>query len=187
MKSLIAALPVVLALAVAGCSGAAVAPPFPSPSPAPSSPGPSPAAPGGSGPGSVGPVGPSPDDGVIGGGGRDPAPGQPTLVLPKPGRLDVHDVAIEQLSAKVAGRHVVVNARWWSGVEPCNVLDSVAAKRDGQTVTVSVREGSSNRDAICIEIAMLKITAIDLGDLEPGEYTIAASQGPAAAITVTVS
>jgi hypothetical protein len=180
MKSLIAATSVVVAMAVAACSGAAVAPASPSPTPASSS------------------AAPSPDDGVIGGGagggdtggggagGSDPEPGQPALVLPKPGQLDVHDVAIEQLTAKVADRHVVVNAQWWSGVEPCSVLDSVAAKRDGQTITVSVREGSSDRDAMCIDIAMLKVTAIDLGDLEPGEYTIVASQGPAAAITVKV-
>jgi hypothetical protein len=170
MKRLIPALSVVVAMALVACSGAAVAPASPGATSPPSS------------------TAPSADDGVIGGGAGDgdPGPGQPALVLPKPGQLDVHDVAIEQLTAKVAGRHVVVNAQWWSGVEPCNVLDSVAAKRDGQTITVAVREGSSNRDAMCIEIAMLKITAIDLGDLEPGEYTIAASQGPAAAITVKV-
>jgi hypothetical protein len=34
---------------------------------------------------------------------------------------------------------------------------------------------------------MLKVTAIDLGDLEPGDYTVVASQGSAPAIAVTVS
>ena len=101
--------------------------------------------------------------------------------------MDVHDVSVEQLTARVAGRHVVVNARWWSGVEPCNVLDSVGVKRDGTTITVAVREGTSARDAMCIEIAMLKVVAIDLGDLEPGNYTIVASQGSAPAISVQVS
>ena len=179
MKRLIAALPVVLAVALAACSGAAVVSPLPSPS--------SPSTPLGSDPGSVEPADPSPDDGVIGGGGGGAGPDQPTLVVPKPGQLDVREVAIEKLTAKVAGRHVVANAQWWSGVEPCNVLDSVAAKRDGRTITISVREGTSDRDAICIEIAMLKVTVVDLGELEPGDYTIVASQGSAAAITVKVS
>jgi hypothetical protein len=114
-------------------------------------------------------------------------PGQPTLVLPKPGQQNVRDVSIEQLSAKVAGRHVVLNARWWSGVEPCSVLDSVAVSRSGQTITVSVREGSDKGVEMCAEVAMLKVTTIDLGELEPGDYTIAPQKGPAPAIAVTVN
>jgi hypothetical protein len=183
MKRLTAARPVLLALALAlaGCSAAA--PNAPSPSPTQPSANPSPASK------SPGEPPTPPDDGVIGGGGggANPQPGQPTLVLPKPGQLDVHDVAIEQLTAKVAGRHVVVNAQWWSGVEPCNVLDSVAVERAGQTITISVREGSSDRAAMCIQIAMLKVTAIDLGELEPGEYMIAAATGSTAAIALKVS
>src|SRR5919205_2028785 len=81
----------------------------------------------------------------------DPLPGQPTLVFPKPGLKNVHPVTIEQLEARVAGRHVVLNARWWSGVEPCSVLDSVAVSRDGASITVSVREGSSNLQIACID------------------------------------
>jgi hypothetical protein len=128
----------------------------------------------------------APGGGISGGGGAPVGPGQPSLVVPKPGQQNVHDVAIEQLSAKVAGHHVVLNARWWSGVEPCSVLDSVAFSRAGATITVAVREGSSGRDVACIDIAMLKVTVIDLGDLEPGDYTIVASQGQAPGIAVTV-
>src|SRR4051794_22357139 len=106
-------------------------------------------------------------------------PGQPTFVTPRPGQQNVHDVSIEQLSAKIAGHHVALNARWWSGVEPCSVLDSIAVTKAAGTITIAVREGSSGRDVACIDIAMLKVTAIDLGDLEPGDYTIVASQGQA--------
>jgi len=112
--------------------------------------------------------------------------GQPTLVTPRPGQQNVHDVSIEQLSAKIAGRHVALNARWWSGVEPCSILDSIAVTKAGATITIAVREGSSGRDVACIDIAMLKVTAIDLGDLEPGAYTVVASQGSAPGIAVTV-
>ena len=145
------------AVAALGCSAAAVPPASDAPISAPPAP--------------AGPV----------------EPGQPTLVLPKPGQHDVHDVAVEQLSAKVAGHHVVLNARWWSGIEPCSVLDSVAATRNGQAITVAVREGSSGAEMMCADIAMLKVTPIDLGDLEPGDYTITASQGPAPGIVVTVN
>jgi hypothetical protein len=170
--------------AVVACSGA-----VPSASPVASSQPPASAAP------SASPDQPVTSDpggnGSSGGGGSapvDPAPGQPTLVFPKPGLRNVHPVAIEQLEARVAGRHVVLNARWWSGVEPCSVLDSVAVKQDGRTITVSVREGSSDENAMCIDIAMLKATPIDLGDLDPGTYTIVAGDGSLATpITVTAA
>ena len=113
-------------------------------------------------------------------------PGQPALVVPQPGQLNVHPVPIEAMEARVEGRHAVLNARWWSGVEPCYVLDSVAWKRDGKTITISIREGSSGDDVICIDIAMYKATVIDLGELEPGEYTVIAGDGNAAPITFTI-
>jgi len=177
-----------LSIALAACAGAtSPSTPDPTPSPAPSG---DQSAPGGGvvggNPGAGGGAGPI-GGGPIGGGGGPVDPGQPTLVLPKPGQQNVHPVSIDKLSARVEGRHVVLNARWWSGVEPCSVLDSVIAKQDGHTITVSVREGSSGAIVACIDIAMLKATVIDLGDLEPGDYTIAADLGQAVAITVTVS
>ncbi|HKG56307.1 MAG TPA: hypothetical protein VKA85_03600 [Candidatus Limnocylindrales bacterium] len=168
---------IVFALVAAGCSAAAGSPP---PSVAPSSSTTSPAATMPDDPVAADPQSPAP-------GGGDPAPGQPTLVLPKPGQKNVHPVGIEQIEARVAGRHVVLNARWWSGVEPCSVLDSVAVKQDGRTFTISVREGSGADGVACIDIAMLKATPIDLGDLDPGTYTIVAGDGgQAPPITVTV-
>jgi hypothetical protein len=121
-----------------------------------------------------------------GGGGVDPNPGQPKLVEPVPGQLDPHPVAIEKIDYRVEGRHVVLNVFWWSGVEPCYVLDSVAYEQDGQTIEVTVLEGHGPEDAMCIEIALQKVTIVDLGELDPGEYTIRASDGPAPAVTVTV-
>lgn len=174
-----------LSIALSACAGATgPSTPGPTPSPAPSG---DQSAPGG------GVVGGNPGAGPIGGpigggGGGGPVdPGQPSLVVPQPGQYNVHSVSIDKLSVRVEGHHVVVNARWWSGVAPCSVLDSVATKQDGQTITVSVREGSSAEQVACIDIAMLKATVIDLGDLAPGDYTIAADLGPAPAITITVS
>ena len=40
---------------------------------------------------------------------------------------------------------------------------------------------------MCIEIAVLKATIVDLGDLEPGTYRITAPTGDAPALAVTIS
>lgn len=128
-----------------------------------------------------------PGNGDDGGGGLPAQPGQPQLVVPQPGQLMIHSVAIAELLARVEGRNVTLNARWWSGVEPCSVLDSVTVDRDGTTFTINLHEGTSDLDAVCIAIAVEKVTVIDLGELEPGTYTIVAGVGDAAAVTVEVS
>jgi predicted small lipoprotein YifL len=122
-----------------------------------------------------------------GGGGVDPNPnpGNAKLVEPVPGQLDIHPVAIDRFDYRVEGRHVVLNAFWFSGVEPCTVLDSVVYEQDGETIEVTVFEGHGPGDEICIEIAIEKVTVVDLGELDPGEYTIRASEGPAV-VTITV-
>ena len=138
-----------------------------------------------------------------GGGGSDPNPGTgatssppaasdpsapaavPTIVVPKPGRLDVHPVGATSIDARVDGRHVTVKLTWWSGVEPCSVLDSVGVATTGNRIRLTLREGADRRDVACIEIAMLKATIVDLGELAPGTYTISAT-GDAAPIQVVV-
>jgi hypothetical protein len=128
-----------------------------------------------------------PNDGGNDGGGLPGDPGQPQVVVPQSGQLMLHPVAIAELLARVEGRSVTLNARWWSGVEPCSVLDSVTIDRDGTTITIGLHEGTSDLDAVCIAIAVEKVTVIDLGELDPGTYTIVAASGDAAAITVEVS
>jgi hypothetical protein len=48
-------------------------------------------------------------------------------------------------------------------------------------------QGASNLGVACIDIAQLKATIIDLGDLEPGSYTIGSTIGDAAPIQLTIS
>jgi hypothetical protein len=181
-----------LGLVFAACSSGA-APATSSPSGSPPAASGSPSASGaGSEPGNIGslppdtPVGGGADPGA-GGGGQPPAAGQPQVVRPQPGTIDPREVGIGTLLAQVESRQVLVNARWWSGVEPCYVLDRVAVSRAGNTFTVALFEGAGQADAMCIEIAVEKVTAIDLGELEPGTYTIEASSGDAEPITVEVS
>src|SRR4051794_38259880 len=117
----------VAVLTLGACASAAA--PASSPSAHAASPAPSASAvPGGSGPSG------DPDTSI--GGPLDPGPvdpgaGQPTLVIPKPGQLNPRPLPAAKLEATVDGRRVLVKATWWSGVEPCNVLDSVKVDRTG--------------------------------------------------------
>ncbi len=184
-------LALVAALVIASCSGSAAPSPSPQPS-APPSAGPiasePPASvdPGNAGGGTSG----DPGTGVGGPAGPtpvDPGAGQPALVIPKPGQLDPHPVSPQQLQASVDGRHVLVKITWTSGVEPCYTLDSVKVERSGMTIALTVLEGSSDPNAMCIEIAMVKATIVDLGELEPGTWTITAPNSEAAPITLTIA
>ena len=177
---------VVLAVSVVlGACASAAAPasssPPPTASPAPSTPSDAPGGGGSSGdPGTGigGPVDPGPGD---------PGTGQPALVIPKPGQRDLRPIPAAVLEATVDGRRVLVTATWWSGVEPCNVLDSVKVERLGTDIAITLIEGTGDPNAMCIEIAMQKSTIVDLGELEPGTYTITSPGGDAAPVTVTVS
>ena len=139
------------------------------------------AAGGGSGgdPGGVGvaPVDPTP---------IDPIAGQPKLVQAVPGRQNPHPVVATALGASVDGRHVLVKVSWYGGIEPCSVLNSVRVERSATDITLTPIEGSSDPVAICIEIAVLKATIVDLGDLGPGTWRLSSpgSQAPPVVITI---
>jgi hypothetical protein len=185
MKTLPLRLLVALSIlgSVAACSAGAPAasrPPSQGPSATPTAPPPT-QVPGGN-TGAV--VGGSTDPG--GGAGVAPDSGRPQFVVPKPGTRDPRPVAIEKLDVQVEGRRAVAVPSWWSGVEPCTVLDSVELEREGNTFSISVREGSGAQDVACIELALLKATSVDLGELEPGEYTVVAKDGRAKAIRFTI-
>ena len=76
---------------------------------------------------------------------------------------------------------------WYGGVAPCSVLDSVKVERGEGTIALTVIEGSSDPTAMCPEIAMLKATIVDLGELAPGAWTITAPNGEAAPIRLTIA
>ena len=192
--SLVLALCLVFAACSSGSAPATSSPTSSQPTPSAS---PSDASSDGREPGDVGnlppetPVGGGVEPGAGGGGqppgvAEPPGTGQPQVVQPRPGTVDPHEVGITTLLAKVEGRQVLLNARWWSGIEPCNVLDHIAVDRQGDTFTIGLFEGSGDPEAMCIEIAVEKLTLIDLGELEPGTYTIEASSGEAEPISVVV-
>jgi hypothetical protein len=161
----------VLALVIAACSSGTAGSPSSSPSvPSAGSPGSSPSA------------DPSPSDP---GAGNVPDP-DGSLVFPVPGVIDPQPVTVETVSATIEDGHVVVRLEWVSGVEPCHSLAGVNVARDGDTFTLTVFEGPTDLDAMCIEIAMFKATLVDLGELPAGEYTIQTDPAGAAPLTVTV-
>ncbi len=140
----------------------------------------------------VGGGGSSGDPGTGIGGPIDPAPvdpgnGQAALVVAKPGQLNLRALHAALLEVSVDGRRVLVKATWWSGVQPCNVLDSVKVQRSGPDIAVTLIEGTSDLNAMCIEIAQQRATIVDLGELEPGTYTISSPGGDARPVTVTIS
>ena len=121
------------------------------------------------------PIGDAPP---VGGGGE--------LTIPRPGQLDVRDIAAETLEAVVDGRSVTLGITFTSGVEPCYVLDTILVERGDHAFAITLREGHGPGDMACIESAMQKHAIVDLGELEPGAYTISDRMGGAAPIEVVV-
>jgi hypothetical protein len=111
----------------------------------------------------------------------------PRVVTPKPGQLDVHPIAAEQLAATVTGRNVVVEITYASGVEPCYILDSIVVQRGDHAFTITLRQGHGPGDAVCIQLAEIVRSFVDLGELQPGTYTVSDSQKGAKPISVTVA
>ena len=172
------ALVAALTLILAACSSAGASAPPSSPSAAPSQPAsdqPLPSDPDGS---VV-----SPSDPGLGGGGI----GDGKLVVPRPGTINPRPVSVEKIEPAIDGRHVTVKLTWTSGVEPCYQLDSVIVSPDGNDISLTVLEGSGQQDVMCVEIAQQKSTLVDLGELEPGDYTLIATNSPIPPVTITVT
>lgn len=124
--------------------------------------------------------------GDVPGGGLGPGGGD-ALVVPKPGQLDVHPIGADSFSAKVDGRHVVLTITYTSGVEPCSVLDTIIVQRSEASFAITLREGHGPGNQVCIMIARVMKTQVDLGELDPGTYTITDTAGGADPIQVVVS
>lgn len=124
---------------------------------------------GGSTPSSPGsPVSSTPQPGR----GVDDLGGRPERVKPRPGMADARPVAWEKARQTPDGRHLRVV--YWSGVEPCNVLDDVDLRYTTETVVVTLYEGSDPEqpDVACIEIALRKVVKVALDEPVDGREIV---------------
>ena len=174
-------------LTIAACGAAAGASPTPAATPQPTPT----AVPGNGGLGG-GSGGNSSGGGSGGGGsggmGLDPILGQATFVGPTPGLINQHSVSVQLVRAAADDVGATAELRWWSGIAPCNALDSVQVDKDetARTIKLTVIEGSGRGDVACIDIAQLKATLVDLGKLAPGTWTISA-EGDARSVELEVA
>jgi hypothetical protein len=104
-------------------------------------------------------VGAPGDDGKI----MDPGDGA-QLVEPTPGMAGVRPHAFDHAVVGDDGRTLTVF--FWSGVEPCYVLDHVDVAYGAKAVTITLYEGHDPDagDVACIEIALLKKVVVPLGE-----------------------
>ena len=109
-------------------------------------------------PGDEPPVVTDPDDGA-------------QLVEPTPGMADVRSHIFDHFVVSDDGLSVTVF--FWSGVEPCYVLDHVDVDEGPGTVTITLFEGhdTSAGDVACIDIALLKKVVVQL-DEPVGDRTV---------------
>ena len=112
--------------------------------------------------------------------------GGEAFVVPKPGQLDVHPIAADSFAAQVDGSRVVLTIAYTSGVEPCSVLDTIVVQRGDHSFAITLREGHGPGNQVCIMIARVMHTQVDLGDLDPGTYTITDTMRGAGPIEVVV-
>jgi hypothetical protein len=119
----------------------------------------------------------------------EPEPGGVELVEPQPGQQNVHPVTLERMDATASGTVVSVDAYWTSGVDPCYVLDRVEAQinEEDKTVDITVQEGTSDPDAICVMMAVAKHAIFSFDVPSTGTWTIRDSQGGAPPVEVVVS
>ena len=96
-----------------------------------------------------------------GGGGGDPG-GAPQWVQPRAGMADTRPVPWSLHGVSGDGR--TVRAAWYSGVEPCSVVDSVRVKETDDAVTITIQEGAdpAQPDVACIDLAVLRGTRVQL-------------------------
>jgi hypothetical protein len=95
----------------------------------------------------------------------DPDPyGNAQLVEPRPGMSDVYPRIFDKVVVGDDDRTLTIF--FWSGVEPCYVLDHVDLAYGPGAITVTLFEGhdASAGDVACIEIALLKKVVVQLDE-----------------------
>jgi hypothetical protein len=96
--------------------------------------------------------------------GDDPGTGEPQIVEPTPGMDNVGQTAFD--TATIGADDTTLTIVFWSGVEPCYVLDHVDVSYGAAAVTVTLFQGSDPNagDVACIDIALQKQVTVTLSE-----------------------
>jgi hypothetical protein len=94
-------------------------------------------------------------------GGPEPTP---STVEPTPGMADVKPMAFD--TAVIGDDDVTLTITFWSGVEPCEVLDHVGVDSGADAITVTLFQGSDPTagQVACPAIAVYKQTIVTLDE-----------------------
>lgn len=99
-------------------------------------------------------------------GDEEPVPSDPYAgarkVEPTPGMANLHPIGFDKVVVGDDDRTLTIF--FWSGVEPCYVLDHVDVAETPDTITITLFQGNdpSAGDVACIEIAELKKVVVQL-------------------------
>ncbi len=98
--------------------------------------------------------------------------GRPQPVRPRPGMADLRAVPWETARQSPSGRSLRIT--YWSGVEPCNVLDHVDVEYGGSQITVTLYEGHDPEagGVACIEVALRKVVRVPLEEPVDGRKIV---------------
>lgn len=98
--------------------------------------------------------------------------GRGERVRPRRGMADLRRVPWEKARQASSGRALRVT--YWSGVEPCNVLDHIEVAYSATKITVTLYEGHDpeQADVACIEIALLKTVVVKLEEPVDGRKIV---------------
>ena len=115
---------------------------------------------------------PNCNDASIGDPGGDPGTGKPQIVEPTPGMDNVRPTAFD--AATIGDDDTTLTILFWSGVEPCYVLDHVAVTYGADAVTVTLFQGSDPNAGLvaCPEIAELKQVTLTLDQALAGRRIV---------------
>jgi len=106
-----------------------------------------------------------------------PSPDTPQIVQPTPGMSDVRPTAFD--TATIGDDDRTVTIAFWSGIEPCAVLDHIDVAYGTAAVTITLFQGhdSNAGDVACIEIAVLKQTTVTLDEPLAGRAIVDGAAG----------
>ena len=89
-----------------------------------------------------------------------PADGGPQRVEPRDGLVDARATRFDKFKLRDGGR--AVDLFFWSGVEECYGVDDVDVEYGKRAVTITLYEGRDPAAETCIELAVRKVTRVEL-------------------------